>query len=90
MIKTREKLGRTTFYTCDTTYLDNQCRDSWCDMMTMSSRLADGGDSGGPWFWSTTAYGIHSGWITIGGAPRDMFTPINSGLSVLGVNLKLF
>lgn len=82
------KYGKTTGYTCDTTYLDNQCRDTYCDMMTLVSRKASGGDSGGPWFWSTTAYGVHSGWVTIWGVARDMFTPINSGLSALGITLK--
>jgi hypothetical protein len=82
------KYGKTTGYTCDSTYIDNQCRDTYCDMMTMVNRQASGGDSGGPWFWSNTAYGVHSGYVTIWGSPRDMFTPINSGLSALGVSLK--
>lgn len=82
------KYGKTTGRTCDTTYLDDQCRDSYCDMMTMTHRYASGGDSGGPWFSGNTAYGIHSGWVTIWLAERDMFTPINSGLTALSLGLK--
>lgn len=80
--------GKTSGFDCDTTYKANQCRGSYCGMMTMSNREAAGGDSGGPWFAGSTAYGVHSGYVTIWGLPRDMFTPINSGLSTLGLTLK--
>lgn len=82
------KYGKTSHYTCDTTYLDNQCRDSYCDMMTMNNRKAASGDSGAPWFSGNTAYGVHSGYVTIWLVARDMFTPINSGLTSLGISLK--
>lgn len=77
------KYGQTSGHTCDTTYLDNQCRDGYCDMMTMVHRYAAPGDSGGPWYSGNTAYGIHSGFVTIWAAQRDMFTPINRPCSVL-------
>lgn len=83
------KYGFKTGQTCDVTYLDNQCRGSYCDMMTMTNRLADGGDSGGPWYSSNTAYGIHSGYVTIWGALRDMFTPIGSANLALGTSTKI-
>jgi len=82
------KNGKSTGRTCDVTYLDNQCRDSYCDMMTMSNRKAAPGDSGGPWYSGPTAYGVHSGYVTINGAARDMFTPINSALTALSLGLK--
>lgn len=82
------KYGTASGYTCDTTYLDNQCRGAYCDMMTMNNRYAAPGDSGGPWFSGNTAYGIHSGWVTIWLNPRDMFTPIYSANSALGTTVK--
>lgn len=82
------KNGKTTGRTCDVTYVDNQCRGAYCDMMTMTNRKANSGDSGGPWHSGPTAYGVHSGYINLNGAPRDMFTPINSGLSALSLGLK--
>ncbi|MFD4957878.1 S1 family peptidase [Microbacterium sp. NPDC058389] len=81
--------GMTSGFDCDTTYLANQCRGSYCGMMTMNNRECQPGDSGGPWFSGSTAYGVHSGYVTIWGLNRDMFTPINSGLSTLGITLKL-
>ncbi|XBH23016.1 S1 family peptidase [Jonesiaceae bacterium BS-20] len=83
------RYGVTSGLKCDYTYKANQCRNTYCGMMTMEKRLAAGGDSGGPWFSSTTAYGVHSGWVTIWLVARDMFTPVRNGASTLGVTVKI-
>lgn len=54
----------------------------------MSGRKARGGDSGGPWFSPSIAYGVHSGHIKFGSVERDVFTPIQIAESVLGVRVK--
>lgn len=46
-----------------------------------------GGDSGGPWYWGSTAYGIHKGAVT-GGTTR-WFTPIKKAESQFGVKVCL-
>lgn len=46
-----------------------------------------GGDSGGPWFYNTTAHGIHHGYTTIDGYKRSLFTPAADLYSSLGVQI---
>jgi hypothetical protein len=83
------KYGKNTHYTCDVTFKDNECRDNYCDMMTMQHRYAASGDSGGPWFAGNTAYGVHSGYKTLSSSLRDMFTPVSTAFGALEVNLKM-
>lgn len=54
----------------------------------MHNREADSGDSGGPWFYGNTAYGIHSGYKSIWGFTRDVFTPVHTNL-LFGLNIVL-
>lgn len=35
--------------------------DEYCRLVQMKNHEAGPGDSGGPWYWGNTAYGIHSG-----------------------------
>ena len=72
------KFGRSTGYTCDTTYLVNRCANGYCGVNYTLARQAAPGDSGGPWFNGTTARGIHSGNVTYGGQPRDVYTRIGA------------
>lgn len=60
------KNGRTTYKTCDTVRDNSVCSGANCYMVQMHSRLASGGDSGGPVFWSNTAYATHKGYMTTG------------------------
>jgi hypothetical protein len=69
------KFGRTTGGTCDKVRQLNSCRGDICRLAMMENRKADGGDSGGPWFVGTVAYGIHSGYTTSSLKKRDQFTP---------------
>lgn len=62
--------------------------DGICNLTAMSGRKAKSGDSGGPWFSSSIAYGVHSGHIQFGSVERDVFTPVQIAESVLGVRVK--
>lgn len=60
------KYGKTTAYTCgyisDKSYLSSSPSDATATYIRVHRdgvNLSEGGDSGGPWFASNTAYGIH-------------------------------
>lgn len=80
------KYGTTTRRTCDSVYKLNQCRDVYCGLAMTWERKAAPGDSGGPWYSSTTAFGIHSG-RSHGAASRDVFTPVREAHLRLGLLL---
>ena len=69
------KYGKTTCATCDEVYELNHCNGDTCHLTAMHNRKADGGDSGGPWYYGTTAYGIHQGYKWWNFKNRDLFTP---------------
>lgn len=48
-----------------------------------TDQVTAGGDSGGPWFFGTTAYGIHHGSNSLG----SYFSLINNALNKTRVNL---
>lgn len=83
------KYGKTTSNTCDEVYKTGQCRGDYCNLIMTHRRKADSGDSGGPWFWGNAGYGIHSGWKTYLLINRDMFTPVRSTATGLGLTVKL-
>lgn len=83
------KYGKTTKNTCDDVYRIAQCRGDYCNLIMMKSRKADGGDSGGPVFWGHHGYGIHSGYKKYLLKNRDMYTPIRSTATQLGLTVKL-
>jgi streptogrisin C len=56
------KNGRTNHRQCQEVRRLHVCRENACNMVQMGARLAAPGDSGGPIYWNTTAYGLHSGW----------------------------
>ncbi|HET7736068.1 MAG TPA: S1 family peptidase [Nocardioidaceae bacterium] len=62
--------GHKTGYACDTVADLSLC-STWegyehCRLVRMDHDEADGGDSGGPWWSGTTAYGFHHGWTECG------------------------
>lgn len=81
------KFGRTTGYGCEEVYQCNVCSSGYCGLTAMKSHITDGGDSGGPWFWGNTAYGIHHGYKSIWFIDRSLFTPANNLPDALGVNV---
>jgi hypothetical protein len=83
------KYGKTTKNTCDRVYKTNQCKGDYCNLVMTHRRKADDGDSGGPWFWGSTGYGIHQGGKTYLLIKRDLFTPLRSTATNLSVTVKL-
>jgi len=72
------RYGDNTGRQCDEVYAQGHCKlvqdETVCDLTMMNNREAAGGDSGGPWFSSGKAYGIHQGgkfWLF---ASRDVFS----------------
>lgn len=82
------KFGKTTGVTCDTTYKLNTTRGSYKGLVATHRDKADGGDSGGPWYWGSTAYGIHSGYAYIAPFTRDQFTPASNLPSAMNVEVR--
>ncbi len=37
------------------------CMNDACNLLMMETHDSEDGDSGGPVYWSTTAYGLHTG-----------------------------
>ncbi len=54
------KNGKTNYKDCQEVRKTSVCAGNNCNLVQMGARLAAGGDSGGPIFWSNTAYGLHT------------------------------
>ena len=68
------KNGKAGYKDCGEVRKDSVCHGGNCYMQQMGSRLAVSGDSGGPIFWSNTAYGLHEGWMYDPSWPWDRDT----------------
>lgn len=84
------KFGRTTGYSCDQVYKLNVCSGEYCGLTAMKSWKVSAGDSGGPWFWGNTAYGITQGSKYISFGYRDLFSPTYYLPDALGVDVLTF
>lgn len=82
------KFGRTSGNSCDTVRDTFTCRDNYCNLVSMDNREAAPGDSGGPWYYGSTAYGIHSGYHFSFPSSRDQFTPLYNVLNNMGLQLR--
>ncbi|MBM7412250.1 hypothetical protein JOE38_002073 [Clavibacter michiganensis] len=51
---------------------------SYANLWQVDGYITQEGDSGGPWYYGNTAYGIHYGNIPRGGADRSAFTSITA------------
>lgn len=74
------------------TVLGNVCfkdSDFSCNFVYVDSHVTTYGDSGGPWFSSGGAAGIHSGWADVGGRKRSCFTKITVAERLSGFRLKM-
>ena len=51
-------------------------KDNFCNLVQMGARLSADGDSGGPVYWGSTAYGLHQGWMwdPVWPFTRDVFS----------------
>ncbi|MST49587.1 hypothetical protein [Mobiluncus porci] len=65
------------------------CDGSYCDSMYTRSCVTDYGDSGGPWFSSGGAAGIHTGCIPINGRDRSFFMKVRRAEQLSGATVKL-
>lgn len=69
------KFGRTSGKTCSTVKYRNVSLGSLKHMVVVNGSACQGGDSGGPWYFGGTAYGIHTGLTNYDGTNRCVFTP---------------
>lgn len=53
--------GKTTHKHCQQVRKVSVCSNGSCHLVQMGEHSTDNGDSGGPWFYGNTAYGIHKG-----------------------------
>lgn len=81
------KFGKTTGKDCTTVRDTFTCRGSYCNLVSTKDYVTEGGDSGGPWSYGTTVYGVHSGYHTSVFFRRSQFTPVYNTLSQLGVTI---
>lgn len=81
------RFGHKTGKQCDEVYKLNQSKGVLEHLTAMHNREADAGDSGGPWFYGTTIYGIHHGGQWIWFKHRDLFSPLIYADDALGVTV---
>lgn len=81
--------GKTTFKDCLEVIQLNVCHFWFCNLVQMDHRSVQDGDSGGPWFWNFTAYGLTYGWRydPIFPFDRDLFSRADRIDDALGVNV---
>jgi len=82
------RFGHTTGARCDQVRANGSCRGTICRLTLMQNRYADSGDSGGPWYYGNSAYGIHSGYVLASFQYRDQFTPLLYSGDALNVYLR--
>jgi len=86
------KYGRTTGYTCGTIETKQFDPDGSGTLFNATFIYVDGGsvnlsegeDSGGPWFYGTTAYGVHKG-----GSGNDAWFMAQNYMSALNIRVKI-
>jgi hypothetical protein len=75
--------------TCNHTVISNNVTTTFSDGVTVSNLVrvtgdnSIGGDSGGPWSWNTTAWGVHSG----SNGSTSLFTPVQRAQSALNITI---
>jgi streptogrisin C len=83
------KNGKTTFKSCDTVRATQICYAGYCNLVEMENKRSDSGDSGGPWFYNYTAYGVHHGWFWDPfPIQRNLFSKALSVFNALDVQIK--
>lgn len=81
------KNGATNHASCQGVRKLAVCKDSRCNLVQMGARLAAPGDSGGPIYLGTKAYGIHQGWMydPVWPFDRDLFSRADRIDNALGI-----
>lgn len=64
--------------------------NAWDKFVAMENSNGVGGDSGGPWSWEYTAYGIHSGFKVMRFKRRDLFSRVAYLPQALGVSVRTY
>ncbi len=54
----------------------------------MNRDTATGGDSGGPWYYGNTAYGLHGGQVSTWLGTRDFWTRVTYLDDALGLSVR--
>lgn len=71
---------------CDVVYQLDHCRFDYCRLVAMENNIASGGDSGGVWYYGSTAYGVHEGYKWHFGS-RDLYSRADYVDNALGVSI---
>lgn len=80
--------GAATGCKCSTIWTNSACWPGLgCGFYAVSGGVTSGGDSGGPWFSGSAAFGVHKGSAPLGFANRSVFTYVGNALSSLGLTL---
>jgi hypothetical protein len=74
---------------CEQVYSVNVSQGGDDKLIAVDNHVTTGGDSGGPWSWSTEAAGIHKGYKTIWFKARSTFSKAKLLNSALGVKVLL-
>jgi len=81
------KNGKAGFKDCSTVRELNVCSWIWCNLVLMEHNFGVAGDSGGPWYWTYTAYGVHQGSLFSWGW-RDVFSRTTLLFQTLDIVVK--
>lgn len=82
--------GKTTHKHCQGVRDSSVCAGTMCHLVQMGSRVTNPGDSGGPWFYGNSAYGIHYGLMYDPFWPydRDIFSKASLIDDAMGVEIR--
>ena len=69
---------------CDTVYRIGVSSGGVSNQTAMSHHYTTGGNSGGPWFYGSSGYGVHRGYTSIWFSNRAIFTPLNRVMPAFG------
>lgn len=84
------KSGYAGFKDCTYVIKVNVCHFLLCNLVEMDHRTTVGGDSGGPFYWGNTAYGLMYGWRydPVWPYDRDLFSRADRIDDALGVLIR--
>ncbi len=84
------KNGKAGFKDCDTVRKKHVCSLIWCELIMTEHQYGVPGDSGGPWFWNYTAYGVHHGWDydPVWPFDRSLFSDVTFLFNALDIQVR--
>ena len=83
------RFGRTTGRQCDEVFKVNVSSGSADRQVLMTNDEAEGGDSGGPWYLGSSAYGVHRGSKWSWFKQRDVWSQLRYVDDAINVNVVL-